>query len=621
MNKSLQEVNSSVDYSQKKTKGARILAFFGPAYLISVGYMDPGNWATDIAGGSQFGYSLLWILLLSNLIALLLQSLCARMGIVAQRDLAQASKEMYSKPVNFMLYILAEISIAACDLAEVLGMAIGLNLLFGIPIIWGVSIAVFDTIILLYLQRFGIRKLELLIIGLISIIGLSFFVQLFLAQPNLIEAGKGLVPSKLDNGKLFIAIGIIGATVMPHNLYLHSALIQTRKITRNTFSIKKALKLSVIDSGIALNIAFFINASIVMLAASVFFENKLYGVADIGDAHKLLEPLLGSNLAPKLFAVALIAAGQSSTITGTLAGQIIMEGHLNIRLPLWIRRIITRLIAVIPAFFVVYFLGNDSTGELLILSQVILSLQLGFAIIPLIHFVSNKIKMGEFAISLPIKIFAWLSTLVIVSLNVLMVYDEITSFMKDLPTFLSILIILLALFIAGLLIYVTLKPLLSSYLKQKMAHAPHGSAMIFSLDEVSAFKYKHIAITLDFTNADLKAIKHALQLGGIDTQYTLIHIVSTTSAIVFGEGDTIEAQEDKETIEAYKKQLSDYGFSCNAIIGYGKPQKSIVELVNKSNFDCLVMASHGHTGLLDLFYGHTINYVRDHINIPLLAVK
>lgn len=621
MNKSLQEVNSSVDYSQKKTKGARILAFFGPAYLISVGYMDPGNWATDIAGGSQFGYSLLWILLLSNLIALLLQSLCARMGIVAQRDLAQASKEMYSKPVNFMLYILAEISIAACDLAEVLGMAIGLNLLFGIPIIWGVSIAVFDTIILLYLQRFGIRKLELLIIGLISIIGLSFFVQLFLAQPNLMEAGKGLVPSKLDNGKLFIAIGIIGATVMPHNLYLHSALIQTRKITRNTFSIKKALKLSVIDSGIALNIAFFINASIVMLAASVFFENKLYGVADIGDAHKLLEPLLGSNLAPKLFAVALIAAGQSSTITGTLAGQIIMEGHLNIRLPLWIRRIITRLIAVIPAFFVVYFLGDDSTGELLILSQVILSLQLGFAIIPLIHFVSNKIKMGEFAISLPIKILAWLSTLVIVSLNVLMVYDEITSFMKDLPTFLSILIILLALFIAGLLIYVTLKPLLSSFLKQKMAHAPHGSAMVLSLDEVSAFKYKHIAITLDFTNADLKAIQHALQLGGVDTHYTLIHIVSTTSAIVFGEGDTIEAQEDRETIEAYKKQLTDYGFSCKAIIGYGKPQKSIVELVNKSNFDCLVMASHGHTGLLDLFYGHTINYVRDHINIPLLAVK
>jgi manganese transport protein len=409
MNKSLEEVNATVN-TQKGSSFRRLLAFLGPAYMISVGYMDPGNWATDIAGGSKFGYSLLWVLVMSNIIALLLQSHCVRLGIVTGKDLAQASRENYPKFINLFLYLLAEIAIAACDLAEVIGMAIGLHLLFpSISLLTGVCITVFDSFILLFLLNRGIRKLEAFIISLVALIGVSFFIQLLIVKPVFNEIVSGLKPFLQNNEALYIAIGIIGATVMPHNLYLHSSLVQTRRFKRTPNDIKKAIRFNTIDSAVALNLALFVNAAILILSAATFYKNGNYQVAEIQDAHRLLEPMLGSSLAPILFAVALIAAGQSSTITGTLAGQVVMEGYLNVRLRPWIRRLLTRLIAIIPAFITILVMGESATGKLLILSQVILSLQLGFAVIPLIHFVSDKTKMGAFVIPGWQKLGSWIA--------------------------------------------------------------------------------------------------------------------------------------------------------------------------------------------------------------------
>lgn len=425
---SLSEVHQSVDINKSSKNWKRILAFFGPAYLVSVGYMDPGNWATDLAGGSKFGYTLIWVLLMSNIMALLLQSLSARLGIVRQRDLAQANRETYPRAINFLLYILAEIAIAATDLAEVLGMAIGIHLLTGLPLIWGVSITVLDTFLLLFLQRLGMRTMEAFIITLVAIVGISFLVEIILAKPDLIEVAGGLIPSMPNNEALYIAIGIIGATVMPHNLYLHSALVQTRKIRKSEGGIRQALKWNFIDSTIALNIAFLVNTAILVLAATVFFKTGNTQVAEIKDAHRLLEPLLGSGLAPVLFAIALIAAGQSSTVTGTLAGQIVMEGYLKLRLNPLIRRLITRLLAIIPAVIAIIVYGDQEVDTLLIFSQVVLSMQLGFAVIPLIHFVSDKKTMGDHAIGPVVKISAWLIAAILVYLNGQLLVNEASNF-------------------------------------------------------------------------------------------------------------------------------------------------------------------------------------------------
>lgn len=427
---SLSEVHQSVDTTQAKTGWRKMLAFFGPAYMVSVGYMDPGNWATDIAGGSKFGYQLIWVLLMSNLMALLLQSLSARLGIVRQLDLAQANRATYPRSINFAFYLLAEVAIAATDLAEIIGMAIGIQLLTGLPLIWGVLLTVADTFLFLLLQKWGIRKMEAFIIALVSIIGLSFLTEMFIAQPNLGEVAQGFIPTLQNEEALYIAIGIIGATVMPHNLYLHSALVQTRKINRDEKGIKKVLKYNFIDSAIALNLAFFVNAFILILAATVFFKSGKTDVAEIKQAHELLAPMLGTNLAPTLFAIALIAAGQSSTITGTLAGQIVMEGYLQLHIKPWLRRLITRLIAVIPAVAVILINGENNIDDLLILSQVILSLQLGFAIIPLIHFTSDKKTMGVFAIKPIIIVAASIITAILVYLNIRMVYEQASIFFE-----------------------------------------------------------------------------------------------------------------------------------------------------------------------------------------------
>lgn len=453
---SLSELHESIDMGKKKG-WRRIFSFLGPAYLISVGYMDPGNWATDLQGGSKFGYSLIWVLLMSNLMALLLQSLSARLGIVRGRDLAQANRDEYPKFLNFILYLLAEVAIIACDLAEVLGMAIGIQLLTGMPLVWGVAITVLDTFLLLYLQKLGMRKLEAFIIALVAVIAIAFLIQIIIAQPDVVEISTGFIPRIANDEALYIGIGIIGATVMPHNLYLHSALVQSRKIERTDKGIREALRFNNIDSAVALNIAFLVNAAILILAATVFFKTGNSDVARIEDAHRLLPSFLGE-FAPILFAVALIAAGQSSTVTGTLAGQIVMEGYLKMRLNPIVRRLITRLVAIVPAVIVIHLFGENEVDDLLVLSQVVLSLQLGFAIIPLIHFVSDKTKMGKFAIKTSTKIFAWLIALVLVFLNLKMLWAEISHIYANLFLSGRIAIISSLAFFVGLLLYITFLP-------------------------------------------------------------------------------------------------------------------------------------------------------------------
>jgi manganese transport protein len=423
---SLREVNSTIPVPKSFSFWRKLLAFSGPGYLVAVGYMDPGNWATDLAGGSAFGYTLLSVILLSNLMAILLQSLCAKLGIVTGRDLAQACRDSYSKPVAITLWLLCEIAICACDLAEVIGSAIALNLLFHIPLVWGVCITALDVLVVLYLQNKGFRYLEALVIALILLIGGCFLLEIIFSRPELSAVLGGLAPKPeiIQNpGMLFIAIGILGATVMPHNLYLHSSIVQTRKYEQNPEGKREAIKFATIDSTVALMFALFINAAILIVSAATFHTRGRNDIAEIQDAYQLLSPTLGVGIASAVFAIALLASGQNSTLTGTLAGQIVMEGFLNIRLRPWLRRLITRLIAIVPAVIVTVLYGESGTAKLLVISQVILSLQLSFAVIPLIIFTGDRRKMGEFVNPLWMKVLAWLVAGVIVILNVKFLVD------------------------------------------------------------------------------------------------------------------------------------------------------------------------------------------------------
>jgi manganese transport protein len=619
--KSLSEVHSSIDTNRKGWR--KLIAFLGPAYLVSVGYMDPGNWATDIAGGSQFGYTLIWVLLMSNLMALLLQSLSARLGIVRQLDLAQASRMTYRKGINYSLWFLAEIAIAACDLAEVLGMAIGLNLLFGLPLIWGVTLTVFDTLLLLLLHSYGMRKIELFIIGLVAIIGGAFLVEMILAKPDVSALATGFVPSLPNDEALYIAIGIIGATVMPHNLYLHSSLVQTRRIHQTPKGIWSAIKYNVIDSTIALNAAFFVNAAILVLAASTFYKAGMHGVEDIQDAYKLLTPLLGTDWASLLFGIALVAAGQSSTITGTLAGQIVMEGYLNLRIAPWLRRLITRLIAIIPAYVVILMYGEGETGALLVFSQVVLSLQLGFAIIPLIHFTSDKETMGEFVIRPWMKVAAWLIAIIIVSLNVKLVINEVEGWMQAAGPdqwilWVTVVPVCIAAFL--LLIYITFKPVMKYRRTSIEATLPHGTAVTLQINEATV--YKRIAISIDFSEIDALAIRSAIAQGGTNAEYKLIHVVESAGAFVYGqEIADRESDEDRRALQAYADQMMAEGYRVEIQIGYGNPKRKIPALVKEFNADLLVMGAHGHKFFKDLILGATVDTVRHRVGIPVLIVQ
>ena len=404
----------------------KLLAFSGPGYLVAVGYMDPGNWATDLAGGSAFGYTLLSVILLSNLMAILLQSLCAKLGIVTGRDLAQACRDSYPKPVVIFLWVMCEIAICACDLAEVIGSAIALNLLFQIPLVWGVCLTALDVLVVMFLQNKGFRYLEALVISLILLIGGCFLLEIIFSKPEFAAVFAGFIPKAeivSNPAMLFVAIGILGATVMPHNLYLHSSIVQTRKYEQTPAGKREAIKFATIDSTMALMFALFINAAILIVSAATFYTSGHHEVAEIQDAYKLLAPTLGVGLASTLFAVALLASGQNSTLTGTLAGQIVMEGFLNIRLRPWLRRLITRAVAIVPAVIVTLIYGESGTAKLLVISQVILSLQLSFAVIPLVLFTSDRQKMGEFVNPLWIKTLAWSTAAVIVVLNVKFLWD------------------------------------------------------------------------------------------------------------------------------------------------------------------------------------------------------
>lgn len=620
---SLSDVHGSVDITTRKGWWRKLLAFSGPAYLVGVGYMDPGNWATDLAGGSKFGYTLIWVLLMSNLMALLLQSLSTRLGIVRGRDLAQANRETYPAFVNFVLYILAEIAIAATDLAEVLGMAIGLQLLTGLPLIVGICITVLDTFIIFTFQKLGMRKIEAFILGLIIIICLSLLWELVLSKPELEEVAAGFVPHLPGSQALYIAIGIIGATVMPHNLYLHSALVQTRKIGRDKAGIKQALRMNFADSAIALNLAFFVNAAILVLAGAAFFKNGHTEISDLMEAHKLLTPLLGSTLAPILFAIALIAAGQSSTVTGTLAGQIVMEGYLRLRINPWLRRLITRLLAIIPAVLVLLIAGESYITELLVFSQVLLSLQLGFAIIPLIHFVSDKKTMGGYAIKLPVKIIAWGITAIVVYLNLRMVYNEFfISATTSSSLWGKILLAALAIGLIVLLFYTLIYPLLSKQKKIQSAHIHPGQITLPDLKNIVKPVYHKIALALDFGKNDEHIIASALAQGQEDTEYLLIHITESASAKLLGsESNDYESRKDRRQLQTYVKLLKEQNISAQAVLGQANRAKEIVRIVNENKADLLVLSGHGHTGLKDWLYGETVNYVRHYVDIPVLIVK
>lgn len=621
---SLSEVHRSVPVPKADHAAGffrRLFAFAGPAYLVSVGYMDPGNWATDLEGGASFGYTLLWVLAMSNLMALLLQTLSARLGIVAGRDLAQACSEFYPKPVAMALWVLCEIAIIACDLAEVLGTALALNLLFDIPLSWGVLITALDVFVLLALQKLGMKKLEAVIISLVLVIGVCFLVEMVLAEPNLGEVVDGLIP-RISDASLFVAIGIIGATVMPHNLYLHSALVQTREIEQTEQGKRQACKYNLIDSAIALNGAFFINAAILILAGTVFFSQGIE-VNEIQDAHKLLTPLLGTTLASLAFAIALLASGQSSTVTGTLAGQIVMEGFLHFKLRPAIRRIITRLLAIVPASIVIWSYGETSSLQLLILSQVILSMQLSFAVIPLIHFTSDRKIMGDFANKLWVKVLAWISAAIILSLNIKLIVDKEMEALTSTGTDRTIGIIAVPLLagIAVLLIYILFKPFYARAAARKRPQQYPDTALV--VDQVKTAQYSNIGIAIEGSDNDAKVIREALQMLAPGSTVVLIHVIVSATGFFHKEqahdAATIEGEQYLKRIAEDIAAQTDHTIAM--AIGYGSAPNELVRIAREHKIELLVMGTHGHRGIGDVVFGTTVSPVRHALDIPIFIVK
>jgi manganese transport protein len=618
--KSIADVHSSVAVKYRSA-WRRLFAFIGPAYLISVGYMDPGNWATDIEGGSRFGYTLIWVLLMSNLMAILLQTLSARLGIVTGKDLAQACHAEYNKAVSFFLWLLAEIAIAACDLAEALGTIIGLNLLFGLPLLWGCLVTAFDTLLLLAIQRFGIRKLEALIVMLVSTIGFCMLLEVFFAKPEWGGIISGFVPH-MSRQSLYIAIGIIGATVMPHNLYLHSALVQSRQIDKGIISKAEACRFNFIDSAIALNGAFLVNAAILIMAAAVFFRQGIV-VMEISQAHAILDKILGQSIAPVAFAIALLVAGQSSTITGTMAGQIVMEGFLDIRLKPWARRLITRLIALTPAVIVIYLMGSAGGFRLLIWSQVVLSLQLPFAVIPLLHFTSDKMKMGAFANRPWILVLGWLAAIIIVGLNGYLVYSQLSGFMSagGSAAFWAWFAAVPVLVICGLfLLWITIMP----WIRGGKSWFPKPTV----LDKIAIVApdrdpITHIGVALDNSEIDEQVISRAMSLAKIHkAAITLIHVTDSPGVQVYGEQIHDEhAREDVNYVYEIAAILRHEGYRAKPVLRAGQPADEIIKVAKEEKIDLLLMGSHGHRFIGDILFGETESKVRHNLDIPIMVVK
>ena len=607
----------------------RLFAFMGPAYLVSVGYMDPGNWATDLEGGARFGYALLWVLLLSNLMAVVLQTLAARLGVVTGHDLAQACRAEYSRPVNFVLWLLAEVAIAACDLAEVVGTVIALKLLFGVPLLWGCVATAFDTFLLLYLQRFGMRKLEAVILALIVTIGGCFLVQILLARPVASDVVAGLRPT-LPPGALFVAIGILGATVMPHNLYLHSALVQSRRFGADEASKRQACRYNLIDSVLALNVAFFVNAAILVLAASVFFGKQ--EVASIEEAYKLLDPLL-HRAAPILFGVALLCAGQSSTLTGTLAGQVIMEGYLDLKLAPWLRRLVTRAIALVPAVLTIAIAGESATQQLLVLSQVVLSLQLSFAVIPLIQFTADRRVMGSFATPWWGRGLAWASAAIIVALNANLVYSTSSGWIESLgragtkvgPVPASWLAAgsLYGLMggAAALLGWVLVKPWVRPSPPWTSGKAP---VELDWADAVKPRRLDRMALALERGAGDGEIVNRALGLaepGG--THLVLLHVVDSPMARVYGaQTADQETEADQTYLDGLVSALHARGYSTSSVLHHGPDRsRALVLHLRAEPVDLLVVGSHGHGPIRDLLFGETIDKVRHGLTVPILIAR
>ena len=632
--RSLDEVHGSVVVPAAHGSGQRLrnlFAFLGPAYLVSVGYMDPGNWATDLEGGARFGYALIWVLLMSNAMAVLLQTLAARLGVVTGHDLAQACRAEYSRPLNAVLWVLAEVAIAATDLAEILGTIIALKLLFGLPLLWGCLITAFDTFLLLYLQRWGIRQMEAVILALVATIGACFLVQIVLARPDMGAVVLGLRPS-LPPGALYVAIGILGATVMPHNLYLHSALVQTRGIGADARSKETACRYYMIDAAIALNAAFFVNAAILILSAAVFHRHGME-VTTIEEAYKLLPSFLGQG-APILFAIALLCAGQSSTLTGTLAGQIVMEGYLHLRLAPWLRRLVTRLIALVPAVVVISVAGDYASQRLLILSQVVLSLQLSFAVIPLIHFTSNRRNMGQFATPWWGQILAWTAAAVIVALNGKLVLDQIglaVRYAAGLSTRLGP--IPVSWLVAGalygmtaaaalLLGLVTVKPIW----RPSPAWRPKPSVQLDWVKALRPRRLARIGVALEHDQADAEILNRALglvQTDGGQSELVLLHVVDTPITRVLGsETADREAEADERYLADLVAALRDRGYKVRPVLLHGpNPAGELVSHLRKDPVDLLVVGSHGHGMVRDLLLGQTVDRVRHSLGVPMLIAR
>ncbi|MBV8383398.1 MAG: Nramp family divalent metal transporter [Planctomycetaceae bacterium] len=626
--RSLEEVHGSVQVAQRNPL-RRLFAFLGPAYLVSVGYMDPGNWATDLEGGARFGYALIWVLLMSNLMAVLLQTLAARLGVVTKHDLAQACRAEYSPAVNAVLWVLAEIAIAACDLAEVLGTIIALKLLFGMPMLWGCLVTACDTFLLLWLQRWGVRKMEAVILAMVLTIGVCFLLQIFLARPDPAAVAAGFVPS-LPPGALYVAIGILGATVMPHNLYLHSALVQSRRIGGDAASKSTACRYNLVDSTIALNAAFFVNAAILVLSAAVFHRNGVE-VASIEDAHRLLPSFLGAS-APILFGIALLCAGQSSTLTGTLAGQIVMEGYLRLRIAPWLRRLVTRLIALTPAVAVIALAGEGATQQLLVLSQVVLSLQLSFAVIPLIHFTSNRRNMGAFATPWWAQVLAWLTATIIVGLNGKLVLDKIGEWVAlaagsgarigPMPVSWPVAGALygLATAVLALLAWVTLKP----WLRPSPSWTPKPSVALDWVETLRCRPLSTIGVALEHTPADAEILSRALSLGQTGQGLlVLLHVVDTPMTGVYGaETADREAGADARYLAEVVRVLEAQGHAARSVLLYGPdPAAQLIAHLKRDPVDLLVVGSHGHGLIRDLLLGQTVDKVRHGLEIPMLIAR